>query len=86
MLKKKANYINIFIEKEFKMGSVVKEELLKYVDRNLYDIKGFVDYQKLTNRLGIKAVKLARAAGKTQRALQKNPYSEKIQDKLRKIV
>jgi hypothetical protein len=76
----------MFIEKEFEMSSVVKEELLKYVDRDLYDIKGFVDYQKLTDRLGIKAVNLARAAGKTQRALQKNPYSGKIQDKLRKIV
>jgi hypothetical protein len=85
-VEKKVNYINIFIEKEFKMSSVVKEELFKYVDRDLYDMKGFVDYQKLTARLGIKAVKLARAAGKTQRALQKNPCSEKIQDKLRKIV
>jgi hypothetical protein len=52
------------VEKEFKMSPVVKEELLKYVDRDLYDMKGFVDYQKLTARLGIKAVKLARAAGK----------------------
>ena len=76
MLKKKANYINIFIEKEFKMSSVVKEELLKYVDRNLYDIKGFVDYQKLTNRLGIKAVKLARAAGKMDSIIR---YLEDIQ-------
>ena len=46
------------------MSSAVKEELFKYVDRDLYDIKGFIDYQKLTNRLGIKAVKLAQAAGK----------------------
>jgi hypothetical protein len=86
MLKKKANYINILLEKEFKMSTAVKEELLKYVDRDLYDTKGFVDFQKLKNRLGIKAVKLARAAGKTQRALQKNPYSDNIQDKLKKIV
>ncbi|MCK4765708.1 MAG: DUF2384 domain-containing protein [Candidatus Aminicenantes bacterium] len=68
------------------MSTATKETLFKYVDRDLYDMQGFVDYRKLRNRLGIKAVKLAQAAGKTQRSMQKNPYSENIQDKLRKIV
>jgi hypothetical protein len=31
-------------------------------------------------------INLARAIGKTQRALEKNPHSENIQGKLRKIV
>lgn len=68
------------------MSVVAKEELLKHVDRDLYDMKGFVDYQRLKDRLGIKSIRLAQAIGKTQRALQKNPYSENIQNKLRKIV
>jgi hypothetical protein len=71
---------------EFEMSNASKEILLKYVDRNLYDMEGFVDYQKLKERLGIKMVSLARAIGKTQRALEKNPHSENIQNKLRKIV
>ena len=68
------------------MNTVVKEKLLKYVDRNLYNMEGFVDYQRLRGRLGIKMIKLAQATGKSQRALQKNPYSEGIQAQLRKIV
>jgi uncharacterized protein (DUF2384 family) len=68
------------------MNVAVKEKLLKYVDRNLYDVEGFVDYRRLKERLGIKMIKLARATGKTQRAIQKNPYSENIQEELRKIV
>lgn len=68
------------------MSVAVKEKLLKYVDRHLYNMEGFVDYQKLRERLGIRMVKLAKATGRTQRALQKNPRSENIQDQLRKIV
>ncbi len=68
------------------MNVAVKEKLLKYVDRNLYDMEGFVDYQRLRERLGIRMAKLAQATGRTQRALQKNPYSENIQDQLKKIV
>lgn len=68
------------------MNVAVKEKLFKYVDRDLYDVEGFVDYQRLKERLGVKLIKLAHATGKTQRALQKNPYSEGIQEQLRKIV
>jgi hypothetical protein len=68
------------------MTATIKNELFRYVDQELYDMSGFIDYKKLINRLGIKAVKLAQAAGKSHRALQKNPYSENIQEKLRKIV
>jgi hypothetical protein len=71
---------------EFEMSEASREILLKYVDRNLYDMEGFVDYQKLKERLGVKMVSLAQAIGKTQRALEKNPRSENIQYKLRKIV
>jgi hypothetical protein len=71
---------------EFEMSNASSEILLKYVDRNLHDIEGFVDYQKLKERLGVKMVSLAQAIGKTQRAIEKNPRSENIQYKLRKIV
>jgi uncharacterized protein (DUF2384 family) len=76
----------LYFHLEFEMNTASKEILLKYVDRNLYDMEGFVDYQKLKERLGIKMVSLAQAIGKTQRALEKNPRSENIQNKLRKIV
>jgi uncharacterized protein (DUF2384 family) len=67
------------------MAVAVKERLLKYVDRDLYDIDGYVNHHRLKRQLGIKEIKLARAIGKTQRALQKNPHSENIQKELRKI-
>lgn len=76
----------LYCRMEFEMSNASREMLLKYVDRNLYDMEGFVDYQKLKERLGIKMVSLAQAIGKTQRALEKNPRSENIQNKLRKIV
>jgi hypothetical protein len=60
--------------------------LLRYVDRDMYDAKGFVDYIKLRSNLNIKVKTLATAIGRTTRAIEKNSSSENIQKGLRKIV
>ena len=68
------------------MNIATKKRLLKHIDRSLYDMKGFIDYNKLRERIGIKAKALAHAIGKTSRALEKNPQSEKIQNEFKKLV
>lgn len=68
------------------MSIAAKKRLFKYINRSLYDMKGFVDYNKLREHLGIKVKTLAHAIGKTPRALEKNPQSEKIQNEFRKLV
>lgn len=68
------------------MSTLAEEKLLGHVDRGLYDAGGFVDYHKIQKHLNIKVQNLAHAVGRTPRALEKNPQSEKIQQGLRKIV
>ena len=68
------------------MNKLTGEALLGHVDRRLYDVKGFVDYRKLKERLHIKVKTLAAAIHRTPRALEKNPRSENMQKGLRKIV
>jgi len=85
-LKKNPKYIILLVvSKEYKMSVLVKESLSKNVDLNLHGINGYVDYRRLREQLGIRSIKLAKAIGKTQRYLQKNPQAEGIQKELRKL-
>lgn len=62
------------------------DKLFKHINREMYDSKGDVDYNKLRAILNIRVKTIAAAVGKTMRAIEKNPHSEAIQKKLRKIV
>ncbi len=68
------------------MNPVIEKRLLRHVDREMYDPKGFVDYRNLKRGLEIRVRDLAQAIGVTTRSLEKNPKSERIQSTLRKIV
>lgn len=68
------------------MNKLAEKKLLRYVDRELYSPKGFVDYHELQKHLHVKVKTLANAINKTPRALEKNPNSESTQKELRKIV
>lgn len=68
------------------MNPIIEKKLLRHVDREMYDPKGFVDYRNLKRGLEIKVRDLAQAIGVTTRSLEKNPRSERIQSTLRKIV
>jgi len=68
------------------MNKLAEKKLLRHVDREMYDTKGFVDYHELQKHLHVKVKTLAGAINKTPRALEKNPNSESTQKELRKIV
>lgn len=69
-----------------KSVNATKQKLLEHIDCKFYNSEGFVDYQKLRKKLHIKVKDLAAVVGRTQRAIEKNPYSEAVQTVLRKIV
>lgn len=68
------------------MYSILKEKLFSHVEQKFYDNKGYVDYTKLRTYLGLKVKNIAYIVGRTPRALEKNPQSEKVQKELRKVL
>jgi len=66
--------------------SITKNVLFDHINPNLYDLDGFVDYNKLTEFLKIKKVYLIKAIGTSPRTVEKNPHSQSVQDPLKKIV
>lgn len=68
------------------MDIVLKEKLFNHVEQRFYDNKGYVDYTKLRTYLGLKVKNIAYIVGRTPRALEKNPQSEKVQKELRKML
>ena len=68
------------------MGSILKEKLFSHTEQRFYDSEGYVNYTELKAYLGLKVKNIAYIVGRTTRALEKNPKSEKVQKVLRKIV
>ena len=68
------------------MGSILKEKLFSHIEQKFYDSEGYVDWIKLRKYLGLKVKNIAYIVGRTPRALEKNPRSEKVQKELRKLL
>ncbi len=65
---------------------MTNRKLMDHVERDFFDVEGFVDYQELRKQLHVKVKNLADAIGKTPRSIERSPQTEGIQKGLRKIV